>query len=137
MKKIIPILTLTIVALFLGGCSNQEKLQSNLDLQSKCSAKAKDFLDNYKETNPPGYNGYYSYENHYNSKSDKCYILIRGYSPDSLKNILFDAYENKDIAECEAYSSGNSMMNFCGYPGSSEKYDLDKFNNFIKQYMEN
>jgi hypothetical protein len=157
MKKAIQVLSLFVLVVALGGCSykndsnqitqlqkqNQDlQIQlakqppiSDLDLQAKCSAKAKDFFDNYKQQNL-GYNDIYGYENHYNSKLGKCYILIRGDGPNGSSNQLWDAYENKDVAECEGYS-GNATMNFCGYSGLSEKYDLDKFNSFIKQYMEN
>lgn len=130
MKKILLLLSF---ALLLSGCSFLATQQhaSNLDLQGKCATQAEKFFNNYNKVALQHYN----YQNHYNSKLDKCYILVHGFGTSGTSDILFNTYENNSIAECQLYS-GSPDMSFCGYSGSSEKWDLNKFNNFVKQYME-
>lgn len=143
MKKYIALGLLS--SLLLTSCSvdwNDEKdkkigelekqvTSSTLSLQETCSKKSEEFFNNYTSKIPVEN---WRYTNHYNTKLDKCFILINGAGKET-SNILFNVYENSDIADCETYNAPD--MNFCGYTNSSEKYDLDKFNNFIKSYMEN
>ncbi|MCX6743816.1 MAG: hypothetical protein NT116_06330 [Candidatus Parcubacteria bacterium] len=125
--KIKTIISLLLGIVIISGCSN-----SSMASQEKCSTQAKIFFDNYKKS--PVIEDY-SYQNHFSNKLDKCYVLIHGSGTSGESSQLWDAYENKVVAECEYYA-GSIQMNFCGYSGSSDKYDIEKFNNFIKQYME-
>jgi uncharacterized protein YceK len=157
MKKIFPILTLTIAVLLLSGCSykivrtdevngsqqvqvnKNDKIDKSTTTPSgvniatqKCSVEAKKVFDTFK---PFSGIDTYSYKNHYNSNGT-CYVLVHGFGEGGQEEVLLNAYENQNKAQCELYS-GSSKMSFCVYSGVNEKYDLDKFNNFIKQYMEN
>lgn len=121
MKKI---LLTTSILLLLNGCSTS----SNLTNQDKCSDKAKEFFS----TNKVG--SLDSYVNHYSRKLDKCYVLTKHFSVGGEKDELWNAYENKIIASCDSGYDG--INKFCDYNGTNEKYDIEKFNLFIRQYIE-
>lgn len=76
---------------------NKDQL-TNLDLQDKCAKKAKEFFtEQYTDEKD------YSYENHFNKKLNKCFVVI--YSTKVSWEIIwthksiFDAYEWKTYAD--------------------------------------
>ena len=131
MKKILVIGCVILISAACDQTSNSKAQQDNLMLQGQCATQAKQFFDNHKWSPIIDYN----YQNHYSGNLGKCYVLVSGLGASGSSDQLWDAYKNKNIAECESYSV--SDMNFCGYGISSEKYDLNKFRAFVKQYMEN
>lgn len=98
---------ITIITILLGGFCvyyfgyflPQKRQSTLLDLQEKCSNQAQKFFsngDNYKNNN-----GYvFDYKNHFNSKLNKCFILISSYNfnEDVLAVDLYDALEIKHYA---------------------------------------
>lgn len=123
----VGILAIIIIALLFI----QTKQSNNLNLQSQCLAQAKTVFDDYEK----GVENY-SYNNHYDSKLGKCYVLIQGSGADGETDELFDAYENKAVASCLSYSAAPEN-NGCSYLGSNKKYNLDEFNSFIQPFMNN
>lgn len=122
MRKIYLI---TLILFLLSGCSTP----SNLTNQNKCSDKAREFFSDNKIGSQD------NYENHYNSRLDKCYILVKHFSVGGMKDELWSPYENKVLASCNSgYDDG--MTKSCNYNGSNEPYDIEKFNSFLKQHME-
>ena len=154
MKKVIGIFSLFLWVFVLGGCSykivktdearptqptNALEVQQNIDLnntngnsdaETKCLADAKKVFDTFK---PLMGIDTYSYKSHYNDNGT-CYVLVHGFGESGQQDALLNAPENKSIAQCDSYSKV-SKMNFCNYSGTNEKYDITKFNDFIKQYM--
>ncbi|MEI8130756.1 MAG: hypothetical protein WCG55_04615 [bacterium] len=110
---------------------------SSVDLEAKCSSQAEKVFAN-DWSNPSGGISNYTYKNHYDNKTGKCYIVVSGVGAGGENYRLSDAYEHGTyIALCSSYTV-DSKMDSCDYPNSrSEKFDVNKFNNFIKPYMEN
>lgn len=135
MKTIFLITILT--TLVLAGCSDSSTVITNANGPAECSTQAKAFVDSYQY----GVADLdYKYENHYSNKFNKCYISMWASGPVWADNVLWDVYENKLISQCEFYTD-SPTMNFCGFPNSNwednlEWYNIDKFNKFIKTYME-
>ncbi len=146
MKKLLFIAMIACVPLFLTGCAKDDQIsqlqkqnqdlqaqlakqQSNdFDLQSKCSQQAKVFLD-YFEGGKSAEN--ISYENHFNQKLNKCFVLISQFQNTAPNKIefLFDAAEKKEYAESD--SSGYCSLLIGGAKCNSEA----EFNGFVSSYM--
>ncbi len=112
----------------------QQAQINNIDLQTKCAIQTKKiFNDIQVMTNAINY----TYKNHYSSSLNRCYILIHGIGVGGIgtSDKLIDVFENKDVADCETYSTAPEL-NSCIYNGLSLKYNIDQFNDFIKPYME-
>lgn len=134
MKKIFII---PLIIIFLSGCSNSSN--TNINTQEKCANQSKIFFDNYENGNDTvqrDNSWERSYENHYNIKLDKCYILIHGFGDVWESHSLWDVFENKNMIQCET-STGEPKMNFCFYSGQNGEYNYEKFANFTKDYMQN
>lgn len=128
-KSILVILSL----LLLGGCSKNNSTIT-IEAQDKCATQSKSFFENLKETQ--FFRGA-SYTNHYNIKLDKCFILTSGDTTAfQSRNELFDAFENRVIASCTYNPPDGDIKPFCYYPGSNGDFNLEKFRDFAKQYME-
>ncbi len=131
-------------AYFIGQSSNNSTQPTNtpqaktssLDAQQKCATQASESFDKITGGNNGGVDNL-TYQNHYNSSLDKCYILIHGFGAGGVTDELWNAYENKALASCDSFTAAPDISS-CSYKeGSTEKYDLDKFKNFVKPYMEN
>lgn len=115
MKKTIQFFLLLLLAVALGGCSYKivktDDINSNtqvkqiensptasVDLQAKCATAAEEFFtkNGYRDKSEFSY----SYQNHFNSKLNKCFILVSSSNlkDDSLFIDLYDALENKHYA---------------------------------------
>ena len=143
--KIIIAIAILIVAISAGyyfiALPKQPNQINNTDSQSVCATQAKTVFETFK---PLAGIDTYSYKNHYNSNGT-CYVLVHGLGEGGQEDALLNASENIGIAQCDSYTNA-SLINFCEYngvygygtfSGSTEKYDINKFNNFVKTYMEN
>ena len=126
MKRLLIILP--VLALLAASCNSQSRQQtSDFELQAKCSdMAAKAFTSgDYKKGDAYG-NGS-DYKNHFNSKYNKCFILISSYdvNSDFLTIDLYDALERNHYA---SYIGHNN----CGVPllggDNSKKCQLDSGN---------
>ena len=134
-KKNIVLMPAVFLAVFLlSGCSNSSS--TSLVQEEKCATQAKKVFDDNWSTCSGGICDY-NYKNHYNSKTGKCYILVSGMGSGGQNYQLSDAFENgTNIALCSSYTAV-PRLDSCDYPNSKkEKFDVDKFNNFVKSYME-
>lgn len=113
----------------------QQERTNNINLQAECAAKAKKFFGSIQSiTN----NINYTYKNHYSINLGRCYILIRGIGVGGtgMSDRLIDVYGNKDIADCESYTTAPELDS-CVYNGSDGiTYNIGQFNDFVKPYME-
>ena len=143
-KIIITIISIILIAILYSVLKQPQKNtvsevadSSSIDLDAKCSTQAEKVFAN-DWSNPSGGISDYNYKNHYNSKTGKCYMVISGVGAGGANYQLSDAYEHGTyIALCSSYTV-DSKMDSCDYPDSrSEKFDVNKFNNFFKPYMEN
>jgi len=120
--------------------NHQQKVvvTSDIDLQTKCSAQAKIFFDYYTGANKNQSN---EYSNHYNSKLNKCFVLIKHHALDGFDfdtKDLFDAIEKSQYGSfgsgsignhCDLYSDGNkNNVKLCE---TEESFDV-----FVSGYME-
>jgi Tfp pilus assembly protein PilV len=83
----------------------QQQANNTFALQSKCSdAAAKFFVSNGYKTSDG-----FDYKNHFNTKLNKCFILVSSYSnPNSYNNLnidLYDALEGAHYAEYEGHAN--------------------------------
>ncbi len=103
-------------------------------LQKDCSTQATKFLNNLQSNIS---NIHYTYTSHYNFGLKKCYILIHGVgvANTGTSDRLVDVYNNKDIADCEFYTTAPDL-NSCNYTGTKGTYNIGNFNNFIQSYLE-
>jgi len=108
---------------------------NNTTLQNKCAVQANTIFNNIQQkisdTN-------YTYKSHYISSLDRCYILIHGVGVGQIgtSDKLINVYSNKEVADCESYTTAPEL-NFCSYNDSENiRYNLDDFNSFVKPYME-
>lgn len=135
--KIIIATAILIVASSIGyyviSIPKQYVRTASIDSQSKCAIQAKKVFDTFKTVSGiDTYNYGYHYDN-----NGTCYVLVHGFGEGGQEDALINAYENETLAQCESYA-GVSNINFCEYNGiQTEKYDISKFDDFVKQYMEN
>ena len=126
MKNIILTGTLLVSVFLLAGCSDsnqkqpQQQQSANLDLQSKCAEMASKYFINKGYKNTDGFD----YQNHFNPKLDKCFILITSNTTDnSLFIDLYDALEGKHYASFYGHSLCidyvNNNKNKCTMDGGS------------------
>lgn len=135
--KIIIALAILIVAISVGyyvvSIPKQQVQMVGGDLQDECAIQAKKVFGTFK---PAGGIDTYNYEDHYNSNGT-CYVLVHGFGDGGQEDALINAYENKNVAQCDSYI-GVQSINFCEYNSSqTENYDISKFDNFVKPYMTN
>jgi hypothetical protein len=106
--------------------------------QKDCAALAKQTFD----TMNPVLNQFntFNYKIYYNNGN--CYLLTDGLGDRQTQNLLMsvskDPLKSKWIAICETYSvtpSGNLCQYWVPTSTPAEKYDINKFNNFIKSYQ--
>lgn len=112
---------------------------TNIDSQSKCAQQAKIFFDFFESTDPDSKNKKQLdyYENHFNEKLNKCFILLHQFPiKDGLaSDFLFDAIEKKEYAEY-IYSDSISDKDYCFLSiNNSVCTTKIEFNNFVNNYM--
>jgi|GEM_PF-3095866 len=109
--------------------------ESGYNKQEDCAKQAQSFF-NYYITDPAERN-VDEYSNHYNSKLDKCFVLLQYPITDSniyFSEYLFDAVEKKLYGSFTAGASlkppleCKTLDKFC--------YSKDTFDTFVKTYME-
>ncbi|MCX6763153.1 MAG: hypothetical protein NTZ97_00235 [Candidatus Moranbacteria bacterium] len=140
MKKILFIAGISI--LFLAGCSNFDKISqlekqnqdlqaqsnnqqqiNNLDLQAKCSDMASKYFISKGYKTSDGFD----YKNHYNSKLNKCFILISTSSDNNNLFIdLYDAVEGKHYASYLGHFNCDPVV--LSMTNDSKKCQLDSGN---------
>jgi hypothetical protein len=149
-----------LILFFVGVLVSQANAQGTLALQEKCSKAAEEmFYKGYKTTMTKSETlgtCINSYENHYNKKLDKCFILDRSdcFKKDesSLFISLWDVFEQKEYATYSAFRDKEGFLTgrFCKLgeirlDGFGEvlkvhgKYQdpvKQQFDNYIKPYME-
>ncbi len=121
-NKIVATIIIVLIIVFGVGYFYKQtpKTESDLSLQTKCSEMAtKTFISNgYKSSDGA------DYKNHFNSKLNKCFILISSYDINSdFQTIdLYDVIERKHYASYMGHSD-------CGVPllggDNSKKCQLD------------
>lgn len=117
------VLFFSILWLFLGSCSIYQSKPSDINVQSKCSAWAKEFFENYPNKNTSSI-----YTNHFKSKDGSCYILLtqdeKMAFSDKTQTVhrIYNVFENKLKLECIIWSTA------C--------MDVTMLWNAIKEYME-
>jgi len=148
MKKIITLFSIIVLTFLLSGCSYkivktdvQNRSESYLDLQQKCSEGAQIFFNKlkYPETDVT------TYTNHYNKQLDKCFILVEtnNYSIDAPWHtlILSNAYENYSVGNYYliARTPEDCIVNRYNVdPKENVKCkSIEEFNYLIKPYLEN
>lgn len=120
MKKLLLIFLL-LCWFILTGCSRDIKNNqaNNFNLQVQCSEQAKIFFNNYKTDN--NNEAELFYKSHYNSKLNKCFILIDSVFSNVSFSDLYDVLENKHYAifinhykDCHEDSSNlENNINWC------------------------
>ena len=114
MKSLLIVLA-TIFCLLMSNIANA---QSPLALQEKCSKVAKEmFYKGYKSTttkNESLGSCINSYENHYNKKMDKCFILSSSNchkkDESSVFGSLWDVFEQKPYAQYSAFYDKKGVL---------------------------
>jgi uncharacterized membrane protein YwzB len=137
-KIILTIIILIIIGLivynfFVSQLQQQVKVSYD-NLQKECATQAKKLTD---ETQSTTSTIIYNNTSHYSSQLRKCFALIHGEGVAGIgaSDILVDISGNKDVANCESYTTAPEMNN-CIYNGSAGVYSIDNFKNFVKSYME-
>ena len=121
----------------------------NLELQEKCSSKAKEVFRfmGYNETNQNG--DMAGYQSHFNTKLGKCFMTIESLTVTKgnfvNNSLLFDAYEQREYAEY-AWMPRNNKKYWEVPPlicklipsSTSEQFckSEDEYKAFVAKYME-
>lgn len=158
-KKIIPILTLSIAILFLSGCNykivktneankiqslpennNQVQTQTDIDLQIKCSEAANKFFIKYLADNDLKLP---VQTNHWNKTLGRCLVEISGMIDNKLYYDLFDAIGRQEFAFVLVSDASNNSSTMCAlYINGNENEgsncsSKDEFDKFVDNYMKN
>ena len=128
------------------AAKKEESQQHSLDLQEKCADQArKEFaLSGYKPKDLAGF------ENHYNQKLNKCFILYQATTPATgstvfVNKTLNDAFEGKNYAqyawksdEHKKYWEVAPFVCQVTTPSSEEKFchSTEEFEQLVKPYMQ-
>lgn len=106
--------------------------------QQECSTRA----EHYFKESPYGKRSDSIYENHFNTKENRCFILIQQYSystTQSFHDILIDAYDGDDLGQYLVYipqgKTEDEMKPYCQMLGK-DCHNVGEFKEFVKQYME-
>lgn len=109
-----------------NGCDklNFDSKDADYKLQERCSKSAKDFFQNKYQGRPLA-----SYENHYNRKMNKCFILLIDPAFNTVQ-YLYDVNENK------LYGSLYGSAGWYFLPeGNHDDVSSDKWYSLVKSYM--
>ena len=118
---------------------------ANLDMQGKCASQAR--IEFRNEGFERERNGTASFLNHYNSKLNKCFMLVTDntfYKNGTIviMNLLTDAFEVKGFGECVSVRGPNRMPapTTCwvlGETGEKKQCSSETdFDSLVKPYME-
>lgn len=126
--------------------AERQAQKTQLTLQEQCADAAKKFLSEDKwgraaeDLNSSNVN----YTNHYNSKYNKCFILITERFSDSsgTSQVLYDVFDHKEYAGGTFGRDGlGKPSNYCYFsvsiPNGYECKDVTDFNRFVSDYIEN
>jgi hypothetical protein len=136
----ILIVFFTISLMSLLGCNNQnptkEQSTKNIkevyELQERCGKQTSEF---FKKEYGDGIfrDGTISgYQNHYNKKLNKCFIIITSTSPSMKLKNLFDFNENKELG---TFVENKSLPMDCRVFEKSCKSE-EEWDSLVKPYME-
>jgi|SRR5208283_5225950 len=125
-RKII-VIAVSMLLISITGCSNPQK--ANYEMQEKCAKDAAQyFANNYAVAS--------RYENHYNTKLNKCFIKVVNPSYAHTDNFhLIDINENK-LVGCYFIYPGLSKTNVACDVAGTKCQSLDQWNVLAKKYME-
>lgn len=116
-------------------------LKNTIDMQAKCADAAKNFFNEDKwgraaeDINSSNVN----YTDNYNSKYNKCFVLITERFSDGsgISLILFDVFGHKEYANGSFGTNDYSnKKSYCTILNGDCKSSTD-FNRFVSEYMEN
>lgn len=141
------IISVSISFYFLKILPNRQRLKDTISYQDKCSAQSRiaykvlTSLDPSSDSNTNGIS--YSFENHYNSKLHKCFLLITTSSWDEIQGsildeTLFDSYGLNIIAyfsEAKNLIKGTNYLYNCDINEKRACLTKDEFTSLIKPYM--
>jgi hypothetical protein len=120
--KSVIILLILFVLVFFEGCSYDRKV--DYELSEKCEIKTEEFYKrNYADSNS------WLYENHYNKKLNKCFILVTN-SIKREKN-LYDVIESKLYGRFVHSENGITCSVLGNKCNSGKEWD-----SLVKPYME-
>lgn len=141
------IVCMSISFYFLKILPQRQHSKDSISYQDKCGAQSriayKDLtsLDPSSDSTPDGLN--YSFENHYNSKLNKCFILLYiNHWDETLGNTsdetLFDSYGLNKIAsfsESKNITKNTDHLWECNINDKKVCSTLDEFTSLIQPYM--
>jgi hypothetical protein len=147
---IIILVIIVLIAYFYNKSKNfeveKQTQKTQLILQEQCSDSAKKFLNEDKwgraaeDLNSSNVN----YTNHYNSKYNKCFILISERFSDGsgTSQVLYDVLDHKEYASGTFSRDGlGKTSNYCYFsvliPNGYECKNVTDFNRFVSDYMNN
>lgn len=116
--------------------------KADYELQEKCSNKASNFFKEYTEEikEQEAYRSFLSsisYENHYNTKLNKCFIQVYTYSPEEAHHSeswhwsLYDVNEHKEYGDFHQIEGKVVACNF----ETKSCHSLDDWLTLAKPYM--
>ncbi len=146
MKKAIFLLGLLVI---MNGIALAADKKSNLDrkqiydLTERCGKSAKDFYEQKGfDQILAGKSSYHEYQNHYNVRLNKCFILITGFNivsdkdkPDTHKTLwryIYDVHENVELGEMLTFDDNIDTCIMLGAKCNSEA----AWFSLIKPYMQ-
>ena len=115
----------------------------SLEQQAICAKQAKVFFEEMKANQQITDQYHQSYESHYNTKLNKCFIhvhiaILKG-EHITKRDLLFDAFEKRGYAE---YFWASPRKNSCDLSPTSQDKDLrtcaskGEYDAFVAKYME-
>ena len=136
MKRTFFLFIVIIFIVSLVGCNNQTptKEKSSIsqkelyDLQEKCRKQSEDWVEKkYKGKK-------YSYNNHYNNKLNKCFILVFEKQESISGQNLYDVNDNKELGYLVVFNDRGGV--FIGYILGKKCETEEEWDKFVKPYME-
>ena len=134
----IVLLVVILVAYFYNSESEEQAIKTQLLLQEQCADTAKNFFweDKWGRVAEDINSSNVNYTNHYNSKYNKCFVLItERYSDGSGTSLaLYDVLDHKEYANGSFGLTASGV--YCTILNGDCK-TISDFNKFISEYMEN
>lgn len=114
--------------LCLPGCNHQNLTKEQYEIKDKCGERSEKWSESYQQRYPQDK---FSYENHYNKKLNKCFILVK-YSEKPLKS-LRTIGDNKIYGSFFAKQDGKIIIcNVLDKKCNSE----DEWDSLVNPYMD-
>lgn len=155
LKVLVVVLSLLCVALVFYTYYSRNEGVSSVGLPSQCAAQAQKTLDDYKTQQLDGTYKNITQQNHFDSATNKCFVLITTTKSDkdvTVSESLRDAYENSTVAYClnrgvaqtcdtdavkslagAAYCRDNIAFAMCSVGNRDVTYT--EYNNFVNQKL--